>query len=360
MVKSIIKRIIVGVGIALCIMAIKGSLIANVSAMETNVFSLNSQRYFDGSWHNPTTVNTNHFGFGFIGYNFTGNLSRSEYHLNLNNSSLTGKRINLNFFLYYSNIEGDGTTPTVSINGHYAEVSQAGYYKSFSSTSNITGFAYSDSGSGVHPVYFYIDGVLMGTGSSTDAELEIDHNTVPLYIVQFKDIYISDASDVQLDVLTVWTSGKATNEYTVGLRYYYDTSTSSAILEENQKQTEATENINNSINDSSTDDPSSDITDMNDKIATNNSISQLLTLPIQLYQNILNSLNGSCSSFSLGSLYNHSLTLPCINLQSLLGSTLFNIIDILISGLFILSFRKKMVDIFNHMTSLNDRGNELE
>lgn len=130
--------------------------------------------------------------------------------------------------------------------------------------------------------------------------------------------------------------------------------------EEIKKQTEEQKKTNDTLTDATTDDPSSDISAMNGKIATNNSISQLLTLPIQLYQNILNSVSGSCSSFSLGSLFNHSLTFPCINLKSLLGSTLFNIIDILISGLFILSFRKKIVDIFNHMTSLNDRGNELE
>lgn len=117
---------------------------------------------------------------------------------------------------------------------------------------------------------------------------------------------------------------------------------------------------NDTLNDSTTDDPSSDISSMNGKLASNGSITQLLTLPIQMYQSILNSVSGSCSPFSLGSLYNHDLTLSCINLKNLLGSTLYSIIDILISGLFILSFRKKMVDIFNHMTSLNDRGNEVE
>lgn len=118
--------------------------------------------------------------------------------------------------------------------------------------------------------------------------------------------------------------------------------------------------VNNTLSDSSTDDPSSDIDNMSSKVASNGTISQLLTLPIQLYQNILNSVSGSCSSFNLGNLLGTNLLLPCINLQQLLGSTLYGIIDILCSGLFILAFRKKMVDIFNHMTSLNDRGNELE
>ena len=128
----------------------------------------------------------------------------------------------------------------------------------------------------------------------------------------------------------------------------------------NQSIVDSQQDINNSLNDSSVSDPNSDISNMSQKVASNNSITQLLTLPITLFQNVLNNINGSCSSYNLGSLYGHNLTLPCINLESILGSTLWSIIDILISGLFILSFRKKMVDIFNHMSSLNDRGNELE
>lgn len=127
-----------------------------------------------------------------------------------------------------------------------------------------------------------------------------------------------------------------------------------------QAVSDSIDNVNDTLSDSSTDDPDSAIEDMNDSVATNGTISQLLTLPIQLYQNILNSVSGSCSSFNLGNLLGTNLLLPCINLQQLLGSTLYGVIDILCSGLFILAFRKKMVDIFNHMTSLNDRGNELE
>lgn len=136
---------------------------------------------------------------------------------------------------------------------------------------------------------------------------------------------------------------------------YYSCSDDNALLEEQQK-------TNDLIEDSTIDNnkTSSDIDTMKNKVASNGSITQLLTLPITLYQSILNATSGSCSAINLGSLYNHSLSLPCINLSNLLGSTLYNIIDILCSGLFILAFRKKMVDIFNHMTSLNDRGNELE
>lgn len=143
---------------------------------------------------------------------------------------------------------------------------------------------------------------------------------------------------------------------------HYNCDSNEALEQAIDENTQAVQDTKDTIEDSSVDNDkaSSDINTMNSKVASNGSITQLLTLPITLFQAILNSASGSCSSFNLGSLFNHNLTLPCINLENVLGSTLWGIIDMLCSGLFILSFRKKMVDIFNHMTSLNDRGNELE
>lgn len=139
-------------------------------------------------------------------------------------------------------------------------------------------------------------------------------------------------------------------------------SSNSEIVNAIEDGTNATKEQTDTIKDSSVDNDkaSSDIDTMNGKVASNGTITELITLPIRLYQAILNNVDGACSPINLGSLYNHNLRLTCINLSNLLGSTLYNIIDVLCCGLFILAFRKKMVDIFNHMTSLNDRGNELE
>lgn len=128
----------------------------------------------------------------------------------------------------------------------------------------------------------------------------------------------------------------------------------------NQALDDSITDTNNTLKDSSIDDPSSDIDTMKGKLASNGVITQLITLPVTLYQSVLNNINGSCSTFNLGSLYNHNLSLPCIQPENYLGSSLWGVIDVLCCGLFILSFRKRMVDIFNHMSSLKDRGNELE
>lgn len=124
--------------------------------------------------------------------------------------------------------------------------------------------------------------------------------------------------------------------------------------------TQAVNGVNDSINDSSTDDPTNDLNDMNQNEISNSVISDLLLLPLNMFQRIINSINGTCSTFNLGSLYGSNLTLPCIDVPSIIGSNLWGVIDILFSGIFVLSIRKKFVDIFENITSLKDRGNELE
>lgn len=128
------------------------------------------------------------------------------------------------------------------------------------------------------------------------------------------------------------------------------------VEELNQQQ----EETNNILNDDSIDNPNNAISGMEQNNASNGVISDLLLLPVRLFQNILNNINGTCTSFNLGTMFNHNLTLPCINLSNYLGTALYNVIDVLISGIFVLSIRKKFVDIFENFTALKTGGNELE
>lgn len=120
--------------------------------------------------------------------------------------------------------------------------------------------------------------------------------------------------------------------------------------------------VDDTLNDDSID--STNITDtlsgLSDTLPTNSVISDLLLLPVRLFQNVLNSINGSCTTFNLGSLFGTDLTLPCLNIESLLGSTLWTVIDILFCGAFILVIRKKFVDIFEGLSNLKNGGNSVE
>lgn len=125
---------------------------------------------------------------------------------------------------------------------------------------------------------------------------------------------------------------------------------------------EETKKTNDTLNDDTIDDSNTTGTleDLSEALPTNSVISDLLLLPVRLFQNIVNSINGSCSPFNLGSLYGSNLILPCINIESLIGSALWSVIDILFCGVFILIIRKKFVDIFHNLTDLRNGGNAVE
>ena len=341
MVKYIIKRILIGTGIALALMFIKGGLVANVYAMETSKltptrFCYNTVGSSSETCPTIDTFTSVPLGIDFMGKNLNvstqTDISTFNWYIPANDLDLTTS-VDIHFLLYYS-----GTFTQYDDNPLPVFIRQSSPTGPFSTiscnTTTPTSTNYTSTGATTLMGYY-------STVSCTNVAL---NNT------SFR-IYVA-SSLVRLP----------TGSHYIGISRptIYPHGTNQDVVNSINDNTDAVNDVNDTLNDNSTDDPTNDISSMNNKVASNNSITQLLTLPIQLYQNILNAVSGSCSSFSLGSLYGHNLTLPCINLQSLLGSTLYGIIDILISGLFILSFRKKMVDIFNNMTSLKDRGNELE
>ena len=112
--------------------------------------------------------------------------------------------------------------------------------------------------------------------------------------------------------------------------------------------------INGSINNDNVDDPSSSINSFKDKIASNGVITQLIGLPVTLFTKVLNSVNGTCSTYNLGSLFGTDLILPCVNIQNYLGTTLWSVIDVLISGLFVYSISRKFLKVFESMSSMNE------
>ena len=118
--------------------------------------------------------------------------------------------------------------------------------------------------------------------------------------------------------------------------------------------------IDNTLNDSSVDSSDSTINNLKSKIPTNSVISDLLLLPVRFLQNFVNALGSSCSQFNLGSLYGTNLYMPCINIESYLGSGIWTTIDLIISGLFVYALRKKFIEIYENLTNLKNGGNEVD
>ena len=118
-------------------------------------------------------------------------------------------------------------------------------------------------------------------------------------------------------------------------------------------QNQTNEKLDN-ITDSNVDDPSSSINSFQNMLASNGVITQLVTLPVTLFSKVLNSVNGTCSNYNLGSLLGTDLILPCINIQNYLGSTLWSVIDVLISGLFVYAISRKFIKVFENLSSMKD------
>lgn len=89
-------------------------------------------------------------------------------------------------------------------------------------------------------------------------------------------------------------------------------------------------------------------------ISENSTITQLITMPITLYTSILNGLQSTCQPFVLGNLFGTNLTIPCINIGNYLGSTLWSMIDVIISGFAIFSISKKLIKIFNNFSTMKE------
>lgn len=188
------------------------------------------------------------------------------------------------------------------------------------------------------------------------------HNSDTNYSQAFRFLGLSAQSsqDVSIAILAYLKSQQNNQDYTTILNEIKNNQND--YKRELQDVNSSIQETNDTLTDDTIDDTntSSTLEDLADDLPTNSVISDLLLLPVRLFQSILSGINGSCSSFALGSLYGTNLTMPCINIQNYLGSSIWTFIDIVISGMFVLVIRKKFVDIFHNFTDLRNGGNELE
>lgn len=137
----------------------------------------------------------------------------------------------------------------------------------------------------------------------------------------------------------------------------YDTPASSKDISD---LNDSVNNVNDSITSEeapSTDDVSGNTNDWSSNNAESGVINQLVQMPITLLNSVVNGLTSSCSPYNLGSLFGTDLILPCVNMSNILGS-LWTLIDVIISGIFIFIFGGRCVKIFNDFTNL--KGGQVE
>lgn len=83
-------------------------------------------------------------------------------------------------------------------------------------------------------------------------------------------------------------------------------------------------------------------------------ITNLVTIPLTLINAYISGFSSTCSAVSLGSLYGHNLTLPCIDIPQYIGSTLWATIDGITCIIIIYNIILMCIGIFESITSLDD------
>lgn len=129
----------------------------------------------------------------------------------------------------------------------------------------------------------------------------------------------------------------------------------------NQQETnDRLDNINGSLNDDSAPDTSNAFSDI--KLNTNSAISNLVLMPINYLNRVLNLSKNTCTTYSLDfGIFNsdYKLNLPCIKLENFFGAQWWNVIDYLICFYMIYNIIMLAISAFEDITSLRDSYDSL-
>lgn len=126
------------------------------------------------------------------------------------------------------------------------------------------------------------------------------------------------------------------------------------IIDQNNQTNEKLDDLNQNITNNNVNGVENAFESFEGFITDNSTITQLITMPITLYSSILNGIQSTCQPFILGDLFGTSLTIPCVNIGNYLGSTLWSMIDVIISGFAIFAISKKLIKIFNNFSSMKE------
>ena len=179
-------------------------------------------------------------------------------------------------------------------------------------------------------------------------------NSPPLGIVTYGVTFL-DVSNIQSDSQAIMNNDNINTTNIINNQNTNTQTITNNATQNSQNEVNAINNVNSSINSSSVDNPSNAFNGFNNSLASEQGIQTIFLLPITLIQSILNSLNStSCSTINFGSLLGTNLTLTCIDLSSILGSSFYNLLDLICCFGIIFGIRKYVIEIFEKITSLKE------
>lgn len=371
----ILRRVIVAIIIILILAFIDNLKPRALEMKSSNITSSNitgHDRVYGGAYlkDNVNLATNQDFSFTFSGSNnITGydyitmglqmnfNLNGYEYTTESGSSSETTdtptficSRWGINYQTY-----ADGTQSTYYLCEEWVQYSSTNNTTQYGSTSTTESHYRPDIGLSIYLIYndnsfspCEINSVNYG---NTFITCKIPNGVTNFTSIRFRNVGSSYYSSLpsSIGIQTYWSAWK-------------DPSTT---LAENQEDTtNAINNVNNSIKDSSVDSntASSTINNASALLPTDNSISNLIGLPITFVQAVNNGITGTCKSIHLFDLkmselenstsQDWSFNLPCLDLSSILGDT-WVIIDTIMSALLVYAMAKFFIRTFVKLTQLD-------
>lgn len=153
---------------------------------------------------------------------------------------------------------------------------------------------------------------------------------------------------------TILTIPSGSSYFRAPINYSYNRPTFNLCTNGNQALNDSVNDLNDSITSTESPNTNQDIDDMNDMVASDTPISDLITMPLTLFNAYINGINSSCSPFNIGNLYGTDIVFPCLNLQQRLGSNLWSIIDAFFSIFMCYNIGMLFITAFDGLTSLRD------
>ena len=336
--KYIIKRIIIGTGIAFAIMALKGNFMLQAHALQAvsswNMPAQESSVTTDTNavfWYTNTTPFANQ-GDGELLFNF----------------SITKQY-------------GDPTAPVLA--PRFVRVHSGNdTYVCYIGSSTVNNSTFTDGTySAICPMHLESAGVT----SVVVGFQNLSTTNMSSYIVRFNGFFtwkrdyeytLLDAINNKLNNIGNSDIISNNNQNTQNIINNQNNNNQSIINNQNnntQAIVDSQQDINNTLNDDSGGEVSSSWFD-EFKDSSTTPVSDLLTMPITLLQAYLNGFSANCQAMNLGSLYGSYIIIPCLNIESYLGSPLWSLIDVLFSLFMLYNIGMLCVTIYEGITSLDD------
>lgn len=313
MVKQIIKRIIVGVSVALILSLIYSNKVFGLSISEVdNLVSYN--------WGNPLMTT------GAISQEFI----RTERATYFNNWSKTTLQDFTGYDVLILTI-----MPTITVNGR--------------TVNSSLGIGTIENMILIQEVYLRYDKKYINCDiNNTLVYCRLPQEYKTSNIEFYYNIAFYTSNTVDKYSVPVLLSG----QFQISPVYYFGNISIEKLI---QQETQALNDINNTLNDDTPPSQSDVSSVIDNKIQGNSTISETIMAIPNILGVFGTTISGTCSSpYNFGRLYNYDITFNCINPSRYLGSTIWSIIDIIFCIAVIVPFSRWVINAWNRFTSLKE------